>query len=32
LQLLYRRTLRQEALLKPALRELDAVAIQRIRL
>jgi hypothetical protein len=32
LQLLYRRTLRQEALLKPALRELDGVAIQRIRL
>jgi aminoglycoside phosphotransferase (APT) family kinase protein len=32
LQLLYRRTLRQEALLKPALRELDGVSIQRIRL
>ena len=32
LQLLYRRTLRQEALLKPALRELDGVAIQKIRL
>jgi hypothetical protein len=32
LQFLYRRTLRQEALLKPALRELDGVAIQRIRL
>ena len=32
LQLLYRRTLRQEALLRPALRELDGVSIQRIRL
>ena len=32
LQLLYRRTLRQEALLKPALRELDGVSIQRIRI
>ena len=32
LQLLYRRTLRQEALLKPALRELDGVSIQKIRL
>ena len=32
LQLLYRRTLRQEALLKPALRELDGVSIQQIRL
>ncbi len=32
LQLLYRRTLRQEALLRPALRELDGVAIQKIRL
>jgi hypothetical protein len=32
LQLLYRRTLRQEALLKPALRELDGVAMQKIQL
>jgi hypothetical protein len=32
LQLLYRRALRQEALLRPALRELDGVAIQKIRL
>ena len=32
LQLLYRRTLRQEALLEPALRELDGVSIQKIRL
>ena len=32
LRLLHRRTLRQEALLRPALRELDGVAIQRIRL
>jgi hypothetical protein len=31
-QLLHRRTLRQEALLRPALRELDGVSIQRIRL
>jgi hypothetical protein len=32
LGLLYRRTLRQEALLRPALRELDGVSIQRIRI
>jgi hypothetical protein len=32
LQLLHRRTLRQEALLAPALRELDGVSLQRIRL
>jgi hypothetical protein len=32
LQLLVRRTQRQEALLGPALRELDGVSIQRIRL
>jgi aminoglycoside phosphotransferase (APT) family kinase protein len=32
LRILYRRTLRQEALLRPALRELDGVSIQRISL
>jgi aminoglycoside phosphotransferase (APT) family kinase protein len=32
LRLLHRRTLRQEALLKPALRELDGVSIQELRL
>ena len=32
LRALYRRTVRQEALLKPALRELDGVSIQRISL
>jgi hypothetical protein len=32
LRLLHRRTLRQEALLKPALRELDGVSIQALRL
>lgn len=32
LQLLHRRTLRQEALLAPALRELDGVSLQQIRL
>jgi hypothetical protein len=32
LQLLHRRTLRQEALLRPALRELDGVSIQQIRI
>ena len=32
LRILYRRTLRQEALLKPALRELDGVSIQKISL
>jgi hypothetical protein len=32
LRILFRRTLRQEALLRPALRELDGVSIQRISL
>jgi hypothetical protein len=32
LRLLHRRTLRQEALLRPALRELDGVSIQTLRL